>query len=101
MKFLEKLFRPILLKNLILYNLLVTLSVIIIFFILFIVFSLIALIAVTTYSSVNGLASSMLLESIVIAIVLPISFGIIDFVFCIFLLFKNLKFAKPENIEVL
>ena len=99
MKFLEKLFRSVLKANLILYNLLVTISVIIIFFILFITLSLIVLIAVTAYSSVNGLASSMLLESIIIALVLPIVIGIIDFIFCLFLLFKNLKFAKPENIE--
>ena len=99
MKFLQKIFRPVLMKNLQIYNLLVTLSVIIIFFILFIAISLILLIAATTYASLNGLASSMILESIIIAIVLPILVGIVDFIFCLFLLFKNLKLIKPDFSE--
>jgi len=98
MKFLSKLLHSILRKNLLVYNLLVTFSVIVIFFIIFVALSVLLILAATGYAKAVGFAASLILENIIVALALPIIIGLLDFIFCILLLFSNLKLTKSEQV---
>ncbi len=99
MSFLSRIWQPLLRKNLILYNLMVTLSTIIIYFVVFAMLSFLLLLIALTLAALNGIENFLVLENIIIAIILPVLIGIGDLIFCIFLLLKNLRLSKPEDME--
>jgi flagellar biosynthesis protein FlhB len=100
MKFLSGLYAPILKKNLLLYNLLITLTVILIYIVVLFAFWGIMILIAIHYAELSGISAAHVLESILIAVILPIFWGVIDFVFCLFLLLRNLKFSRPEIPEI-
>lgn len=99
MIFLGRIWQPLLRKNLILYNLMITISTIIIYFVILVFLSFLLLQAALILAALNGIEKFLVLENIFIAIFLPLLIGIGDFIFCIFLLMKNLRLSKPEEFK--
>lgn len=88
MKFFEKLLKKILDRNLLQYNLLVTILTTLIFFLIYYLGSILVLKLVNM---------ELIKDALVSTVIAPIIIGVLDLVFCLFILILNLKFRKSDE----